>query len=459
MKLIYKQTEKAKQLLGEQDIKSNEKYRPFKYVIDTRVEDGVLLYHTLTFELIFLSFEEYENYRNRNECNKETIEYLIKHYYMVPNSFDDKSFMNQLLDSLALINNIYLAPKLNSLIIFTTSDCNARCFYCFEKGTRKVTMTEKTAHDVADFIERKCSNPINIRWFGGEPLYNSKAIDIISEDLNKKNIKLVSTMVTNGYLFDEETISKAKNKWNLKKVQITLDGTEKIYNRIKNYIYNDNSSPFIRVLENIENLLKADIAVNIRLNMDTHNQEDLFDLSKLLVKRFSKYEKCGIYVKLLYEDTCDAIQFREAEKRHRLMQKSFELQDYISSNMSTALPKNLPSARRTNYCMSDNDAAAMIFSDGNLGRCEHYTEDDFYGSIYSDKVDMNNILYHKQLIKIVPECDDCEYRNVCRRPKCCNSGHALRCDDFDKIFTKKRFAEKMTNIYNIFKANESKKSE
>ena len=39
-------------------------------------------------------------------------------------------------------------------------------------------------------------------------------------------------------------------------------------------------------MNNIELLLKQDIEVRVRMNMDDHNQEDLFNLTEQLVKRF-----------------------------------------------------------------------------------------------------------------------------------------------------------------------------
>ena len=43
-------------------------------------------------------------------------------------------------------------------------------------------------------------------------------------------------MISNGYLFSEEIIDRAARLWELRNVQITLDGTEKVYNETKAYI-------------------------------------------------------------------------------------------------------------------------------------------------------------------------------------------------------------------------------
>jgi sulfatase maturation enzyme AslB (radical SAM superfamily) len=40
-------------------------------------------------------------------------------------------------------------------------------------------------------------------------------------------------MISNGILFNEKNIVKARELWHLKNVQITLDGTESSYEQIK----------------------------------------------------------------------------------------------------------------------------------------------------------------------------------------------------------------------------------
>jgi sulfatase maturation enzyme AslB (radical SAM superfamily) len=58
-------------------------------------------------------------------------------------------------------------------------------------------------------------------------------------------------MFSNGLLFNDENIIKAKEIWNLKKIQITIDGTEPFYEKIKNVP----SGSFNILLANIKKLL------------------------------------------------------------------------------------------------------------------------------------------------------------------------------------------------------------
>ena len=41
---------------------------------------------------------------------------------------------------------------ITAVTIAPTMECNARCYYCFEKGARRGTMSEMTADKVASFL-------------------------------------------------------------------------------------------------------------------------------------------------------------------------------------------------------------------------------------------------------------------------------------------------------------------
>ena len=246
----------------------------------------------LTHELLLLSEREY--------ADRLTDPTMIRKWFCVPVDFNDKKLAGQVRNMVRLMD----PPTgiIEKYTIFTTTACNARCFYCFENGWKTTDMSEETAAQAAEFILRKSGDEvIHIDWFGGEPLYNAKVIDIISRRIQKSGRRYYSLMISNGYLFDDDMIRKARDLWNLQSVGITIDGTEPVYNRIKSYIYKE-GNPFERVLNNIDRLQKAGIGLSIRLNMDRHNVEDLYQLVDVLGERFGGREHMYIVPKLLYEN-------------------------------------------------------------------------------------------------------------------------------------------------------------
>lgn len=113
-------------------------------------EKGTLLYHTLTGALVLLEGDE------TPDSEKTALARL--HFY-VANFFDENRYARQLQQMLALAQSA--GAPVTSYTIFTTTDCNARCFYCYEKGIRRFTMTEATAADVAAYIIRSCGEKSN----------------------------------------------------------------------------------------------------------------------------------------------------------------------------------------------------------------------------------------------------------------------------------------------------------
>lgn len=412
--------------LGLQKVDTAAEYRRLSYSMQVDSDDGILLYNNITGELIFLNEEDKKAVEN-SDMTSETVIYLINKWFFVPMRYNDvilcdqvNSFMNLICDA----EPSCAAKKFTNFTILTTTDCNARCFYCYEAGRTRITMSEKVANDVADFIIESCrGNPVTFRWFGGEPLCNFKAIDIICERLSQNGIVYESNMVSNGYLFNESSIEKAVRHWNLYLVQITLDGTEDVYNRCKAYIYKD-SSPYKKVMLNIKHLLDAGVAVKIRMNADEHNLDDLFRLTDILFENFGHYKKFTVYSHLLFEEDSD---MRTYERRKELFKNHLKLEKYIESKGFSVKP-TLDNYLRYRQCMADNPQATVVLPDGHLGRCEHFSDSNFWGSIYSENVDKSVINYFKEKRVLPCECDDCAIRPACiqlencpDRPKKCDS--------------------------------------
>ena len=283
MQTILPPSDNVLKILGK--AKASEKgYRLLKYVLTKPCDDGVLLFNVLTREMLLLTDEEYSAL--------DRLSNLRDKWFMVPQTLEDKKYADQVQ---FIRKTIHKKPQhITGYTIFTTTDCNARCFYCYEMGRSRISMSVETAHKAADYIAKHCGGEkVKLSWFGGEPLFNKQVIDVICGDLSEYGIEYKSNMISNAYLFDEETVNRAVNVWKLKWVQITLDGTEEVYNRSKAFIYKDGKNPYQIVMANIGRLLDAGIRVFVRMNMDEHNAENLFELAEELHERFA--DKKGLY--------------------------------------------------------------------------------------------------------------------------------------------------------------------
>lgn len=438
------------QILGEQKLEKNKQYRPFFYIKKLYVENNLLLFNILTFEILLLNNNEIENFNANIDLSNEFFSTLAKKWFLVPVDTDDLSIVRQVENIRTAINKINAPTKFNSFTILPTTDCNARCFYCFELKNNRRTMSPETASDVAEYIiKNRLDGKIFLRWFGGEPLYNMDAIDIITTKLKAENIDFESHIITNGYLFSEDVIKKAKSLWNLKKVQITLDGTEKIYNKIKAYIYKDCDSPFKKVITNIKMLLKASVDVKIRLNLDQHNADDLFALIDYLSDIFGKYNNIKIRTNLLFEESCARIKEANSQQLKReLACTQVSLQQYAREKGMLGSSTQVASGH-LGHCMADYNYSTTILPYGELGKCQSYLDDHFWGSIYSDEINYNEINWFKTVKTIAPTCDSCKFRPGCVFPQGCIT-IPNNCDKFDQERIDKNMDMYLNNIYNHF---------
>ena len=375
------------------------------YVVAQPVEGGVLVFHTLTRALLLLTPEEY--------AAPDTLPDLRDGWFRVPQEMDDMKYADRVR---FIRRTMWKEPEhTTTYTIFTTTDCNARCFYCYEMGRSRIPMSNETAHKAAAYIAAHCGGEkVRLHWFGGEPLFNQRVIDIICTDLRERGIDYDSMMISNGYLFDDETVRQAVALWKLKQVQITLDGTEEIYNRSKAFIYKDGKSPYQVVLANIQRLLDAGVAVLIRLNMDEHNADNLMELADELHERFGVQKGLDVYSHVLYEFSGSNPRAREAESRDKLYQKQMALHHKLVSlgyvkklRLRTSLP-----LRR---CMADDGGALTILPNGALGLCEQYSEDNFIGHIDNERLDETVRQRFREQRPALDACRKCFFYPECIR--------------------------------------------
>lgn len=394
-------------VVGKQERTEGQAYRLMTYVLQCPVEDGLLLYHTMTCCMVLLTRDEAAHLTEQQE--------LIDHWFLVPQLHDDLKSCKQLQEFARLFQSP--AKSITNYTILTTTGCNARCFYCYEKGSEPIAMTEETADKVIRYImSHRGEEEVLLSWFGGEPLFNIQVIDYICSVLHKNNVPFRSKMTSNGYLFNEEIVRRAKELWQLRNVQITLDGMEQTYNRIKRYIYGDVNA-FERVLNNIELLTASDICVTIRLNVDKHNISEMSQLVSLLHQRFGANGHLSIYSHELLGE-------RTPEHRAFIYDQRMQLDQQIK-NCGYRKKQKLQKDIKLNYCMADNDQCVIVSPAGFLGKCEHFVDREFFGHIDSEENDESVIRNFKERPADVEACATCPSYPQCFRLLMC--GHGFEC--------------------------------
>ena len=409
VKVILEPREDIVRLWGEQRVKIRITYRPMKYLLRCEVEEGVLLHNVVTRQLILLSNDEKMILSDLPAIATEPMKELIENHFLVPEDFDEYRSVNQLRK---ICQSRSAGDAINHYIILPTTYCNAHCFYCYESDYPRVQMTEDTACKLIKYIdEHRRGKKVKLSWFGGEPLVGIARIDQISQGLRDRNVEYTSSMISNAYLFDEAVIRRSVDLWHLEDVQITLDGTEDVYNRVKAYV-SAKDNPFHRVLRNIDLLSANGIHVNIRLNIDFYNKDDMGELIEQLGERYSGNKHISVYLNMLYSD-------QGFEPVHHSTDDTLKLRRIIDEYTQHLKELKLGSDRITipslqySQCMADNPRAVEVQPDGSFCRCEHETITDAYGNLNDGILDPQKPIQWRKIIQRSSDCPGC-----CLYPAC-----------------------------------------
>lgn len=441
-------------LLGAQAVDADAMYRPISFCILQTVDGAPVAYNVLTGELLELTADEAAALSRSEIRGGDAPAALIEKRFFVPTEHDDFGLAREALEMAKLFQK---ADKLAVFTVFTTTDCNARCFYCYELGAKRMPMTAETAQDAAAYILRtRGDREVRFRWFGGEPLYNAEVIDIICGAMREAGVPFKSTMVSNAYLFDDAMVEKARTLWNLYDVQVTLDGTEAVYNKTKAFIYKDGRSAFAVVTDNIARLLAAKIHVSVRMNMGEHNKDDLYELAAWLDARYPDKKYLRVYAHLLFEKHAPT----GVDTAALRMRRAQELTDFEAFCAARGLLKAPPfdGHLRTYCCGLDSPQTFVLLPDGHLTKCEHMIESDFIGDIYSGVTDAARVERFKERIDDRAMCAGCPVLPACINLKYCpNESHYI-CDAAKRQIETEKLRRRVEATYRAAKKKAAEKS-
>lgn len=419
MKTLAEAQERVTKLWGKQAPKTEEIYRLMKYVLRVEHEGHTALHNVMTGQLILLNEDEIRLLDTLPATYSADMAALVADHYLVPQGYNEYKQLQSLRTILRKLTPP--AKAITHYTILPTTACNARCYYCFEQGSKIVTMTEQTAEETVRFIAEHCGEEKNVRitWFGGEPTVAANRIDQICRGLQREGITYTGMMYTNGYLFDEEMADKARDLWHVKRMQIVIDGTEELYNRIKNYV-NPKDNPYQRVMRNIGLLLDREIRISVRMNVDRINYESFAGVVQDLVARYKGKQGLSMYAYPLIGDYSN----EDADTAHAdeawIAQKVYELNE-LSENCGIGwTTKPLP---RLEYqgCMADNESAIVISASGALGKCcEHFQEERRIGML-SVGITETNMVKSWHQICFMEQCIDCAFAPSCVQLKNCDA--------------------------------------
>lgn len=422
-----------------------ENSRIANYIISAELSSGVLYYSNLTGELIW--FPDLS----------VAFQYMVSHWIIIPKSINELNFIDGIIKVQKFLKPV--AKQFKTYEISTTTHCNANCFYCYERRyVGKKNMEQKVAFDVADFIYKTCADATILKWFGGEPLLNTQAIDIITNRISLLGVSFSSQIVTNGYLFDSFMISKAADLWHLKRATITIDGTERIYNKTKAF-QGVSNNPFYKVIDNIDVLTKFGIKVSIRINIDYFNVNNIANLIKYLCDRYNPD-----IIDFRFQLLIDTFPEESIDSRRKR-----PLYDAIINIMNDTIQygykviNSLPKGFDGSNCPADKGNHIEIDPNGNLSHCLTDSHLSFIGTIYDYgcvEALQSFVGTHIEAPHL-PLCVSCPMYIRCIPSHGCSFIHGkIKCNEDRKMFiiTEQQLAMRQLFKETIIKRNNETKS-
>lgn len=371
--------------------------KPSAFNFCTESKNDFIIFNTLYNSLIRLTRDEYEQYLGNLECDDDLSKSLFVNGIFISNKIDEKKSYLSFAEKMTEYN---MRPL--EITVATTMRCNARCAYCYERGVAMKDIFSGAEQKIIDFIKTQENyNEIRLNLFGGEPLLNIPFIDCLVSMLKSEQIKFTSYLITNGSKIDADILEKFAD-WNVRDVQVTLDGTKKIYAQRKNYTDKKDGN-FYKIIGAITLVASKKINVHIRLNIDRDNLDDIIVLASELEDVFADYSNVVFYPAFL----TDAENKLTDDEKTEFLTK---LLNTVSDTDKITVATKFYSHPRTSPCMKKDIRSFAIDTDGNIFCCEHFLgqKEKAMGNINSSFKETR-----EPISKLREKCENCVFLPKC----------------------------------------------
>lgn len=275
-----------------------------QFVINRPIDDDgefLLLYNTRTTAMITLSRGVYERiFVMQDFSDANLTEQLVESGFLVRSRHDETKILDE-------ARHKFMNNQHQHVTILTTTNCNARCDYCFESGIERYDMTRSTADGVIAFIKNTLQNKeLSIMWFGGEPLLNFEIVTYITCQLRRLGYELSSSVTTNGSLLTQEMIDFLKINSKRTAIQFSLDAvTDGEYYAAKRYVNFTPDNAFNNVINNIILSLESGVRTDIRFNFIASRIEAAINAYSKVHQLISNHDLSKAYLFLAPLDVND----------------------------------------------------------------------------------------------------------------------------------------------------------
>lgn len=176
-----------------------------------------------------------------------------------------------------------------SVTIWTTTNCNLKCKYCYEIKNKQRNLSSKIyyidVYKLLGWIRKNELGKDRIMFHGGEPLLKFSTIKKVTEYLSKKK-QLPERMglTTNGMVWNieiEQFFQKYKTLFE-KDMSISIDGTEDMHNKCRRTLSNTRS--YNKVIETQKKLINIFPELRARMTITPDYIDNFYDGIRNLVE-------------------------------------------------------------------------------------------------------------------------------------------------------------------------------
>lgn len=436
-------------------------------------------------------------------CNTPTIKdaetdsyYLSKYKYLKNNGFFSKR------DSINMVSEINETIVKDCLIttpqiVFEVTDsCNLRCMYCaqgelYESFGRKsekeldVDSAIKFLKYLFDLFPYNPRRKLGIGFYGGEPLLNigfiKRIVEIIPQLNAEKQIEISFLMTTNATLVHKYIDFLVENNF---KLLISLDGNRE--NHSYRVFSGNRVNSFERVINNID-LIRDKYPTyfinNVNFNAVLHNRNSVKDIYEFIYEKYNKIPRIaelnlgyvkpseyGILENMFHDKRKSEMEYSEKvgnkmpHSELTMYNELIHFLKYISVNYYIAHIQDVFHQEEkifpTSTCLPFSKKT-FLTNRGDIMICERIGSDYILGNVdCSVELDLKNITkqyckYYKNLKKVCQKCYAYRFCGICmfqmRKFEGIKNGTFV-CDYF---YDKKRFQEKLNQIFSFLEKNPS----
>ena len=340
--------------------------------------------------------------------------------FLVDDSFDDHEDIRDQLRSLIHSKAIF------SSYILLTYACNMKCVYCYEGGLTDDSkiMTFDVTKQTLNWICRQIRNDecrvLDITFFGGEPLLNTKSLFFLADELGHYaklfGIRTFFYVVTNG---TQITLDLARHlqAHGINGLQITIDGPEQVHNSMRPM--RNNQGSFGLIMNNLENIFTyvPEFRVTLNINVSQENYSSIFNLlTYLSEKKFNQY--CKINFNTIMAGNHSSNQNNpDFSLRETVKLAASQRISLYKDAIKLGFKVNVKSLLRTGACVNKKENSFVIDPRGKIYKCPTGVGvDDFLiGTVGDSDTAIKN--RQSKFIKLEtwndPVCLDCCYLPLC----------------------------------------------